>query len=86
MTTIRIEDSRKIQEFRNISFSYYKKSDVKKELCKSIVSGKIEDSCYWSAELICAGHFMYLWEIIFTVIAKIYILGILNYQYILNYG
>ena len=70
MTTIRIEDSRKIQEFRNISFSYYKKSDVKKELCKSIVSGKIEDSCYWSAELICAGHFMYLWEIIFTVIAK----------------
>ena len=68
MTDKKIEDSRKIQEFRNISFSSYKKSDVRKELIKSITSNKIEDSCHWSAELICAGHFMYLWEIIFNII------------------
>ena len=65
-----INDSRKITEFRNISFSNYKKSDVKKELIKSIIGNKIEDSCYWSAELICSGHFIYLWEIIFTIIGK----------------
>lgn len=70
MTSNIIEDNRKITEFRNISFSNYKKSDVKKELCKSILGGKIEDSCYWSAELICAGHFMYLWETIFNIMAK----------------
>ncbi len=70
MTSNIIEDIRKITEFRNITFSNYKKSDVKKALCKSIINGKIEDSCYWSAELICAGHFMYLWEIIFNVMAN----------------
>lgn len=70
MTDKKIEDSRKMPEFRSISFSNYKKSDVRKELIKSIISNKIEDSCYWSAELICAGHFMYLWEIIFNIISK----------------
>ena len=59
-----------MQEFRSISFSSYKKSDVRKELIKSITGNKIEDSCYWSAELICAGHFMYLWEIIFSIMSK----------------
>ena len=70
MTDKKIEDSRKMQEFRSISFSSYKKSDVRKELIKSITGNKIEDSCYWSAELICAGHFMYLWEIIFSIMSK----------------
>ena len=48
MSENKIDDLRKIQEFRNVSFSNYKKSDVKKELTKSIQANKIEDSCYAS--------------------------------------
>ena len=70
MSENKIDDLRKIQEFRNVSFSNYKKSDVKKELTKSIQANKIEDSCYWTAELICSGHFMFLWEILFNIMSK----------------
>lgn len=65
-----INDKRTQKEFRGISFSKYKKSDVKKQLLHSIVCGKLEDSCYWSAELICAGHFIDLWEIIIACTGK----------------
>lgn len=65
-----IVDKRKIKDFKNITFSKYKKSDAKKELIKSLVSGKLEDACYWSAEFISSGDFLYLWEIFFVVISK----------------
>ena len=65
-----INDKRLQKEFSGISFSKYKKADVKKQLIKNITAGKVEESCYWSIELICAGHFLELWEIIIQIMGK----------------
>lgn len=65
-----INDIRKSKEFNGISFSSYKKSEVKKQLIESINNCKIEEACYWSAEFICAGHYLELWENILFISSK----------------
>jgi hypothetical protein len=59
-----LNDIRTQPQFKGISFSKFKKTEVRKQLIENIKRGKIEQSCYWSAELICAGHYMELWETI----------------------
>ena len=57
-------------KFKGITFSKYKKSDVKQQLLKSIMYGKVEQTCYWAAEYICAGHYKDLWDAILLLISK----------------
>ena len=70
MDAFDINDVRTSPQFRGISFSKHKKSDVKTALIDNLLKGKIEPACNWSSEFICAGQFLDLWDIILTMIGK----------------
>ena len=68
--SVEINDMRVQSEFKGISFSGYKKTEVRTQLVNSMLKGRIEPACNWCAELICAGHFADLWEIIINFMSK----------------
>lgn len=65
-----INDKRTLTELKNATLSGYKKTDVKRALLKSLFNAKLEESCYWCAELICCGAFIELWDIITIFMGK----------------
>ena len=65
-----ITDVRSSSDFKTISFSGYKRTEVKKQVLQNIFNGKVEPACYWCAELVSAGHFTDIWEICLLYISK----------------
>ena len=75
MSEVDINDKRKASEFKGVSFSKFQKTKVKKELINCLLAGKVESACYWSAELVCAGHYSDLWDTIILYITRYIHLG-----------
>jgi len=70
-----IYDLRDIEAFKTSSFSGYKKTAVKQQLVECLKHSKVEEACYWSAELISSGHFIDLWDVAFLFLGKYIHLG-----------
>ena len=47
-----------------MSFSGFKVGQVVKKLQQALADRSVEDACFWTAELVCAGHYVKLWETI----------------------
>jgi len=60
-----IEDIRTEDQFKVMTFSKYKRTDVKKEWFNTMNKGLLEACCNWTTELICSGLLLDVWELLF---------------------
>jgi len=76
MSNTRVNDSSEINDirstthFKGVSFSNFKKTEVRTQYMECMKKGKIEPACYWCAELVCAGHYGDIWETILHFMGK----------------
>ena len=66
----RINDVRTGAGFQGISFSGCSRAEVKRQLAQSLLKGKVEPACHWCAELVCAGHFGDVWDVVLFFVGK----------------
>ena len=72
---IKIDDKRILKDFNNKTFSGFNKPKVLKELMINLDKSLVEHSCNWCCELICAGHFLDIWNTIILFYTKYIHLG-----------
>lgn len=65
-----IYDIRPLIHFRSATFSGYKKTNVRIEWVDAMLQGKVENACHWCAEMICAGQFVDMWDLLFWFVGK----------------
>ena len=65
-----INDIRSAGNFKGITFSGFKKTEVRNQFIENLKKGKVEPACYWCAELVCAGHYIDVWETILYFMGK----------------
>lgn len=70
LKSVEIDDIRTAADFRGATFSGYKKTEVRNQMLRNMIQGRIEQACHWCAELVCAGQFLDAWENIFHFMAK----------------
>jgi hypothetical protein len=70
MSKSNIQDSRTTKDLKGITFSGYKILAVVKKMIISMLDEKIEEACYWCAELVCSGHYSEIWEAIIQYYCK----------------
>tara|TARA_Y100000816_G_C26072998_1_gene564606 strand:+ start:296 stop:1327 length:1032 start_codon:yes stop_codon:yes gene_type:complete len=68
MSEIIINDKRRA--FKITTFSNYKKTDVIKKLTLSLYYGKLEESFFWTCELLCTNLIIDLWNTYFLLMSK----------------
>ena len=51
-----IQDTRHLEDFKDKTFSDFKKRDVYNALYKSIETGKVENACHWITECVVSGY------------------------------
>jgi hypothetical protein len=65
-----ISDIRTPSQFKGITFSGFKKTEVRAQFVENLKKGRVEQACYWCAEMVCSGHYLDIWETLLYFMGK----------------